>query len=98
MRPTELLKDNTLFWVLMTYDEDGVLVDADSTPSVAVRKNGSGTADLVTVTKRSATTGIYVCSYNPSGEVTGDQYTLEETATISSQSYTNKRCDRGKAG
>jgi len=89
MRPTELLKDNTLFWVLLTYDADGILVDADSTPSVAVRKNGASTADSVTVTKRAATTGTYDCSYSPSGEVLGDQYTLEETATISSQDYVN---------
>jgi len=89
MRPTELKKDNTLYWVIMTYDANGVLVDADSTPTVAVRKNGASTADSVTVTKRSATTGIYDCSYSPSGEVAGDQYTLEETATVSSQAYVN---------
>jgi hypothetical protein len=59
-----------------------LLKDADSTPTVAVRKNGASTADSVTITKRSATTGIYDCSYNPAGEVEGDQYTLEESATV----------------
>lgn len=36
----------------------------------------------MTVTKRSATVGIYDCSYNPAGEVEGDAYTLEESATV----------------
>jgi hypothetical protein len=70
-----------------------VLKDADSTPTVAVRKNGSSVGDSVTVTKRSATTGIYDCSYNPAGEVEGDSFTLEESATVtgtttSSATYT----------
>ena len=88
-RPSTLKKDNTLYWVLRTYNTSGVLVDADSTPTVAVRKNGASVADAVTVTKRAATTGIYDCSYNPAGEVEGDQYTLEESATVSAQSYEN---------
>ena len=87
MRPTELKKDNTLYWVIRTYTSAGVLVDADSIPSVAVRKNGASTVDAVTITKRSATTGIYDCSYNPAGEVEGDCFTIEESATISSQAY-----------
>jgi hypothetical protein len=66
-----------------------VLVDADSTPSVSVRKNGASVGDVVTVTKRAATTGIYDCSYNPAGEVEGDSFTIEETATVSSQAYEN---------
>jgi hypothetical protein len=59
-----------------------VLKDADSTPTVAVRKNGSSVGDSVTITKRSATTGIYDCSYNPAGEVEGDSFTLEESVTM----------------
>ena len=89
MRPTILKKDNTLYWVLNTYDSDGVLVDADSTPTIAIRKNGASTADSVTITKRAATTGIYDCSYNPASEADGDIFTVEETATISSQAYVN---------
>ena len=88
-RPKTLLKDNTLYWVIRLYNSSQVLVDADSTPTVAVRKNGSSVGDAVTVTKRTSTTGIYDCSYNPAGEVEGDQFTLEESATISSQVYEN---------
>jgi hypothetical protein len=70
-----------------------VLKDADSTPTVAVRKNGASVGDSVTITKRSATTGIYDCSYNPASEVEGDAFTFEETATVtgtttSSATYT----------
>ena len=71
----------------MTYTSAGVLVDADSTPTVVVYKNGSLTADVVTVTKRSATTGIYDAYYNPASEAEGDCFTIQETATISSQAY-----------
>ena len=84
MRPALLLKNNTLTWVIRIYNTSGALVDADSTPTVAVRKNGASTGDSVTPTKRSGTTGIYDCSYNPDGEVEGDQFTIEETATVSS--------------
>ncbi len=82
MRPTTLLKNNVLYWTLRTYNTSGVLTDADSTPTVAVRKNGSSTGDSVTVTKRTATTGIYDCSYNPASEVEGDTFTIEESATV----------------
>ena len=88
-RPTTLKVDGTVYWSLMTYTDAGVLVDSDSTPTVAIRKNGVATVDAVTVTKRAATTGIYDCSYNPSGEAEGDTFTVEETATISSQAYVN---------
>ena len=38
-RPTSMKVDGTVYWTIMTYDENGVLVDADSTPpTVAVRK------------------------------------------------------------
>lgn len=88
MRPKQLLKDNTLYWVLNTYNPaTGILADADSTPTVAVRKNGASVGDSVTVTKRSATTGIYDCSYNPAGEVEGDQFTIVETVVMSSVTY-----------
>ena len=89
MRPTTFKVDNTVYWTIRTYTDAGVLVDADSTPSVAVRKNGASVADAVTVTKRAATTGIYDCVYNPAGEVEGDCFTIEETATVSSQAYEN---------
>ena len=79
----------TVYWTLMTYDADGILVDADSTPAVSVRKNGASIGDAVTVTKRAATTGIYDCSHNPAGEAEGDTFGYEESVTISSQAYTN---------
>ena len=88
-RPTSVKVDGTVYWTLMTYDADGILVDADSTPTVAVRKNGASVADAVTVTKRAATTGIYDCSHNPAGEAEGDCFGYEESVTISSQAYLN---------
>lgn len=88
-RPAALIKDETLYWVIRLYDSSNELVDADSTPSVAIRKNGAATADAVTVTKRAATTGIYDCAYNPASETEGDQYTVEESATISATAYSN---------
>lgn len=94
MRPTVFQVGRTLYWVIQTRNPDTmVLKDADSTPTVAVRKNGSSVGDSVTVTKRNATTGIYDCSYNPAGEVEGDSFTLEESATVtgtttSSATYT----------
>ena len=86
-RPATLKVGNTSYWTIMTYTSAGVLVDADSTPTVVVYKNGSVTADVVTVTKRSATTGIYDAYYNPASEAEGDCFTIQETATISSQAY-----------
>ena len=88
-RPSGLIKDESLYWVVMLYDSANALVDADSTPTVAVRKNGVSTADVVTITKRAATTGIYDCVYNPAGEAEGDQYTIEESATIATVVYEN---------
>lgn len=82
-RPKVLHVGGVLYWVMRIRNPDTqVLKDADSTPTVAIRKNGSSTGDSVTVTKRSATTGIYDCSYNPAGEVEGDEFTVEETATV----------------
>ena len=86
-RPATLKVGNTSYWTIMTYTSAGVLVDADSTPTVVVYKNGTLTADVVTVTKRSATTGIYDAYYNPASEAEGDCFTIQETATISSQAY-----------
>ena len=81
--------DGTVYWAIFTYTDAGVLVDADSDPTVAVRKNGGSTAEVVTVTKRAATTGIYDCTHAPSGEAEGDCFAYEETATLSAQAYVN---------
>lgn len=88
-RPTTLLKDNVLKWVIRLYNSSQVLVDGDSNPTIAIRKNGSSTGASATVTKRTATTGIYDCEYDPSGEVEGDQFTIEESVAISSTTYEN---------
>lgn len=89
-RPSFLHVGGILYWVIRTRNPDTqVLKDADSTPTVAVRKNGASVGDSVTVTKRSATTGIYDCSYNPAGEVEGDKFTLEESATVTGTTTTS---------
>lgn len=88
-RPTTLIDGGTLNWVIRLYDANGVLVDADATPTVVFRRNGASTADTATVTKRAATTGIYDCDMTPTADAEGDQFTVEETATISAQDYEN---------
>lgn len=88
-RPTTLKRGTTQYWTIATYNSSGVLVDADSNPTIALRKNGAAHTGATTVTKRAATTGIYDCTFNPSGENNTDQFQIEETATISSQAYVN---------
>ena len=88
-RPTSMKVGGTVYWTLMTYDADGLLIDADSTPTVAVRKNGSSVADSVSVAKRSSTTGIYDCNHSPSGEVEGDCFGYEESVAINGDDYIN---------
>jgi hypothetical protein len=95
-RPTILHVGSTLFWELLTFDPDapGVLKDADSTPTVTVRKNGAATGDSVTVTKRAATTGLYDCVYDPADEVESDSFQIRETmimtgSTTSQKTYHN---------
>lgn len=96
MRPSIIHVGGVLYWTIQTRNPDTqVLKDADSTPTVAVRKNGASVADSVTITKRSATTGLYDCSYNPAAEVEGDTFQFEESATVtgtttSSATYTNQ--------
>ena len=89
MRPSSLHVGGVLYWSIRLFDPaDGVTpIDADSTPTVSVRKNGAAVGDSVTVSKRAATTGIYDCSYNPAGEVEGDKFSLEESATIAAVNY-----------
>jgi len=83
MRPTILHIGGVLYWTIQTRNPDTmVLKDADSTPSVAVQKNGASVADSVTIAKRSATTGLYDCSYNPAAEVEGDTFQFEESAAV----------------
>ena len=92
-RPATWFYNETLYWTLFVYDANGNLVNADSTPTVAVRVNGAGYAvTSVTVTKRAATTGIYDCSFVANNSGVGATYGLwqfEETATISGTDYVN---------
>ena len=91
MRPSVLVRNEQLHWTIRLFDpSDGVtLIDADSVPSIAVRKNGAAIADSVTVVKRASSTGVYDCMYDPSGEVEGDGFTIEETAIIAAVVYEN---------
>lgn len=94
MRPASFHIGGTVYWTLLTRDPDTlVLKDADSDPTVVVKKGNTVTGDSVTVTKRSATTGIYDCSYNPAGEVEGDKYTLEETADVTGTTTATRQYD-----
>lgn len=96
MRPDIIHVGGILYWTIQTRNPDTqLLTDADSTPTVAVRKNGASVGDSVTITKRSATTGLYDCSYNPAAEVEGDTFQFEESATVtgtttSSATYVNQ--------
>ena len=84
MRPALFHINTNVIWTITTYDPDkpGVEKDADSNPTVTIRKNGTSVGDSVTVTKRASSTGIYDCSYNPAGEVESDTFTIEESVTI----------------
>ena len=88
-RPSILVVGSVLRWVIQAFNSSGALVDADSNPTIAIRKNGSAIGDSVTIVKRSATTGIYDCEYNPAGELEGDSFTFHETVTISTIAYAN---------
>lgn len=83
MRPVIFKKDATWTWDIRLSNSSGAL-DADSTPTVTVYKNGTATGESVTVTKPSATTGWYQCSFNPAGEAELDVYGFAENVTISS--------------
>ncbi|MGI9446784.1 MAG: carboxypeptidase-like regulatory domain-containing protein [Pirellulales bacterium] len=88
-RPTNFKVGGTVYWTISTYTDAGVLVDADSNPVVAIRRNGVQEAEVVTVTKRASTTGLYDCSYNPANDSAGDFYSMQEVATISTVAYHN---------
>ena len=92
-RPATWFYDETLYWTVFVYDANGNLVNADSTPTIAVRVNGASYAvTSVTITKRAATTGIYDCSFVANNSGVGAAYGLwqfEETATISGTDYVN---------
>ncbi len=86
-RPTLLTRGAFQYWTMMVYDTNGELVDADLLPVISVFKNGTLTADVVTITKRAATTGIYDCVYNPSGETMNDSYIIQESVVVGLTQY-----------
>lgn len=89
MRPTTMKVDGTVYWTIMTYDSSGILVDADATPIIDIRKNGSPILDVATSSKRAGQTGIYDYQYNPASEAEGDTFLFQESATVSGQTYVN---------
>jgi hypothetical protein len=88
-RPSNLMTGRTVYWTLMIYDDQGVLVDPDITPTVSVTRNGTPLADLVSVIKRGPRAGTYDCQYNPSTDTEGDFFGLEEIVTVAGQAYVN---------
>ena len=96
MRPAVFQVGGTLYWTILTRDPDTLVAkDADSTPSVAVTRNNTPSADSVTVTKRSATTGIYDCSYNPAAETEGETFHFLETATVTGTTTASRTYPNG---
>lgn len=67
---------------------DGITAVTPSALTALVIKNGTDTADSVTITAvGGGRTGVYKWSYNPAGEVEGDQFSIVFTITISSLDY-----------
>jgi len=89
MRPTSLVAGEALTWPIHVISTTGALVDADSTPTVAIRRGGAAVGDSVTVTKRAATTGIYDCSYTPASTTANELIEVTETVVVSTVSYVN---------
>lgn len=84
--PTTLVKDKTYVTYFRTYVfASGVAVDADSTPTYVVYKNGSASGDSVTISN--IATGLYKLSFNPASEVEGDFFAIDVSATVSAVAY-----------
>jgi len=84
IRPASFGVGETWTWNIRLRNLANAAVDADSTPTVTVYKNNSATGESVTVTKPSATTGWYQCSFDPAGEAEHDVYSFVENVTIAS--------------
>lgn len=82
IRPTSFGVGETWTWNIRLRNVANAAVDADSTPTVTVYKNNAATGESVTVTKPSATTGWYQCSFDPAGEAEHDVYSFVENVTI----------------
>lgn len=91
-RPSGFIVGSTLRWPIFVLDPDTEqFKDANSTPTVVVYKNGTATGETVTVTKRSATTGIYDCVFDPAGDAAGDLYSFDERANVTGSGSTPAR-------
>lgn len=90
MRPTTSYIDQTLYWTIPVYTTSGTLRDADSSPfPTALARIGSASAgNGASITKRSATTGLYDCSYVTSG-IAGSVYSFDELIYVSGVAYNN---------
>jgi hypothetical protein len=76
----------TLYRVFRTADADGVVTDADSTPTATLYADGASVADSVTVTNLS--TGTYRASVPLSGRTTSQQVQLLISAVVDGVTYT----------
>jgi len=88
-RPGTLQTGGTLTWPIHVFDAAGELVDADSTPAIAIRRGGVAVGDSVTVAKRVATTGIYDCSYTPASTTSHEIIEVTETVVVDSVNCIN---------
>lgn len=68
-------------------NSSGALVNADSTPTATVYRNGVATALVATVTS-GGSTGRYTAAWTNGAYSAGDQLQLEVTATVSGTTYT----------
>ena len=95
MRPNSYLTtDATIYYDLTTYDVDGLAIDADSTPTVSYRVGTNDTLATagVSISKVSATTGLYKVEIDL-GDVTsvnGASVRFEESAIINGETYVNR--------
>ena len=93
--PTFLCDDVSLFWYLSIYGADGTAKDADSNPTINYRLDNDATLRSfgITVTKVSATTGLYKVQHNLAGLGNINDNTFigyEESAVIDGVTYVNR--------
>jgi len=93
--PTFLCDDVTLFWYISIYGADGTAKDADSNPTIHYRLDNDATLRSfgITVTKVSATTGLYKIQHNLAGLGNINDNTFigyEESAVIDGVTYVNR--------
>jgi hypothetical protein len=80
-RPSTAYSGKILRWTILVKGEDGRPLDADSDPTVTLRKAGAAATESVTVTKRAGATGLYDCTVTPAGSL-GDPYEVTESVEV----------------